>query len=257
MWSLLLLAATPVAYEFPPDSRSVYEVRVRFDGYLPILGGQEAAVDLEMEVTVEGLSVDEEGRPRAASSIEQFRLSLDGARMPMGADSIRHFFPRTTVALSPQGRVLATDAPDVELPVRLPGLDAKRFPDITYLPIEFPAGGVEEGVPFRFRKSFGGSEVEYTVTPTKVGTETIDLAIRLEQDVEQHEDVAGRIVEAERAAFRVRQKLTGSGTATFDRSIGQVRSVHVETAQTSRVTALADNREFDRKLKTTLSTKRK
>ena len=38
-----------------------------------------------------------------------------------------------------------SDAPNVKLPVRLPGLDVKRFPDITYVPIQFPDRELKTG----------------------------------------------------------------------------------------------------------------
>src|SRR5688500_14619030 len=134
---LVLVATTPIAYGLGPGIKANYDVNVTFDGFIPLFGGQQAKVEVNMAVDVRGLAEDDQKRPRASSEITEFAVLFNGSKLPLTVQSVQEFFPKTTVSLSPQGKILKTDAPDVSLPVRLPGLDAKRFPDITYLPIEF------------------------------------------------------------------------------------------------------------------------
>jgi hypothetical protein len=127
--SLLALATiTPVAYRFPLDRPLQYDVQVVFEGYIPLLGGQEGKVEVNLGVKVQGLAPDSDAKPRAASELNAFKILFNGADLTaIGLDSAKAYFPKTTVSLTPEGRVLKTDAPDVEIPVRLPGLDVKRF----------------------------------------------------------------------------------------------------------------------------------
>src|SRR5438105_4052167 len=119
---LALLAAVPMRFGFAPGVRADYSVKVRFEGYLPMLGGQSAKIDIAMVAGVSGEAPDAEGHLQVASEVKKFTLSLNDAEMPFGPKSVSAFFPRNTVSLSPEGHVFRTDATDRPMPVRLPGL---------------------------------------------------------------------------------------------------------------------------------------
>lgn len=249
----LLAFATLVSYRFAPDTHAIYDVNVDFDGYLPIIGGKEGKVGIVMAVKVDGQTPDEASNPRMASEIQSFRMALNNTLMPFSTKNITDFFPRTTISVSPQGKQLKTDAPDRKLPVRLPGLDVKRFPDITYLPLEFPADGIEEGKAYHFKKPFGDADVEYEVTPTAINDDTVTLKIHLSQSYISYEDAAHNPVEAKEAAIQVSTDVAGDGTATFDRRLGLIRETKITADATGHATDLSTKAQSDRKLKTTLS----
>jgi hypothetical protein len=253
MLALLAAATLPLTYAFPPAPKTLYDVRVVFEGYIPILGGQEGKVEVTMRVAAKGESPDADANPRASSEIETFKLIFNGGELPLGLESVRAFFPKTTISLSPQGKVLKTDAPDTKLPVKLPGLDVKRFPDITYLPIQFPEEGVEVGKAFSYRKTFGDSEVLYRVTPKAIDDKTVTLEITLEQSYEVWEDEGKNVVEKEADAIaRVATQLTGKGNATFDRVRKIVSALKIVATADSVVRDVKTGEKSKRKLDTTL-----
>lgn len=253
---LVLAALTPIAYNFPLGAKRAYELQATFDGYVPFLGGRQAIVQVNMGIEVQGLTLDDRKRTRVASELTAVKLLYNGAPMPMDLNNVRTYFPRTTISMSPQGKVLKTDAPDVELPVRLPGLDAKRFPDISYLPIEFPEEGIEQGVEWTFKKNLGGTLATYSVKPVKVGDDRVDLEIRIEQTYQTLEDKNHNPIAAEKdAALVVATVLSGKGTAIFDRKLGAITLFAGDTEADSTVTDKATQKKSQRKLHTTLRVK--
>lgn len=259
MLSLLLSSLlVPISYGFTPGVKATYDVEVIFNGYIPIFGGQEGKVEVSMSVDVEGLAPDAEKRARAASEIKAFGVVFNGSKLPLGLDAVQSFFPRTTVSLSAEGKVLKTDAPDLSLPVRLPGLDVKRFPDITYLPIEFPSEGIEEGKAFTFKKQFGDSNALYTVTPISIKEDSVELDVKMAQTYTVLEDAGLNVVKDEKEAVsRVSTELSGAGKVVFDRKRGMAGSILIDTTAVSKVTTIKTKETTERKLATTLKVKLK
>lgn len=247
-----LLVLAPIAYGFAPEMKLTYDVKVGFEGFIPVLGGQEGKVDVLMGVAVDGLS-PEGAHQRAASEIKKFKLSFNGAELPLTVDSIKDFFPRTTIQFTPGGRITKTDAPDLKLPVRLPGLDAKRFPDITYLPIEFPEGDVRAGSEWEFKKSFGDSDVVYKCTAAKVTDEAVEVEMTMNQTYTVFENEAKEVVvDRKDAVNSVATTMTGSGRAVFDRKRGLVKVFSANGNSVSTVTDLKTKAESRRTLKMAL-----
>ncbi|MCB8932212.1 MAG: hypothetical protein M9921_14295 [Fimbriimonadaceae bacterium] len=250
---LCACALGPVQYRFTPATQHVYDVQVVFDGFIPLLGGQEGLVDLTMSVAVDGLAPDSEGRPRAASEIKAFKLVYNGAALPLTVDNVTPFFPKTTVSMTPGGKVVVTDAPDVQLPVRLPGLHVKRFPDITYLTVEFPDSEPEVGVSWTYTKAFGDSNVETTITPRKIDESVVEMDVAVDQTYTVLEDEGTNVVESEKdAVASVTTHVAGKGRAVFDRTLGAMRSFEVVATATSEVRDLKSGVKTERALKTTL-----
>jgi hypothetical protein len=254
MITLALALLTPVAYNFPVGTTVPYDVQVRFDGFLPLFGGQEGKVDVQMTVEATGQVPDTDKNPQVTSELKTLELLFNGAKFPLGAENARGYFPKTTISMSPTGKILKTDAPDIRMMFRLPGLDVKRFPDITYLPIEFPAEGVEEGKTFEYRKPFGDSDVTYRVTPSSITPERITLKITVAQDYKTLEDVRLQIVDEEKGAeFSVSTHLAGDGTAVFDRNRGLVSEVEIKAEAVSEATNLKTGKLSQRRLATYLN----
>lgn len=250
--ALAAAALIPIAYSFPAGSSNDYFVRVGFDGFLPLMGGREGKVQVDMTVSVQGLT-QPSGAPKASSDITAFKLLFNGSEFPMALEGVKSYFPKTTIGLTPEGHVTSTDAPDTPLPVRLPGLDAKRFPDVTYVPIEFPVGGIEEGKSWTYKKPFGESEVTYTITPLHIDEKTVDLKVDLTQHYDTLEDSALAVVtDAAQASSQVSTDVAGHGTAVFDREKGLVRTLDLKADATSEVTDLKSKAKSTRKLSTSV-----
>jgi len=249
----LLLLSTLVQYGFSPATMAAYDVTVAFEGYLPIIGGKEGKVDLEMSVLVEGQPADADGAAQVASEIRTFKMSLNKVLMPFTEKNVADFFPRTTISVSPFGKQLKTNAPDKVLPVRLPGLDVKRFPAITYLPIEFPSEGIEIGQPYHFKKAFGDTDVDYEVTPVSISDDEVGLKVHLSQTYVSFEDAVHNPVKEDKAAIRISTDVTGDGTATFDRRVGLIKDTKLVADAVGKAVDVKTNESTDRHLKTTLT----
>lgn len=248
--SALVLAPS---YSFAPGSKLAYDVDVAFDGYIPVLGGQQGNVKVSLGVEVQGVAPEGEAPVSTESTLDGFKLVFNGAELPFTLENVQSYFPKNRIQLTKTGKVLKTDAPDVQLPVRLPGLYAKRFPDITFVPVEFPESGVEIGRPFSFRKSFGDSQVEYTMTPKAEKDGVLELDVAMKQSYEVLEDESVTVVEKEEdAVARVKTDVKGTGRILFDLQKGHVRSVDVTANADSKVTELKSGKTSDRKLKTVL-----
>jgi hypothetical protein len=248
----LLLA--PLQYGFEPGSKLEYDSKVEFEGFIPILGGNEGTVVVEMAVKVDGLEAKKEGTVRAANEITRFKIAFNGATLPLDAASVQSYFPRTTISLTPAGKIVESDAPNVSLPVRLPGLDVKRFPDITYVPIEFPAEAPKDGETWTFTKKFGESDIGYKckLAGSKGDAKIIEVAIL--QEYEVLENAALEVVSEEKdAERRVRTVLTGNGIVLFDAKRGAVLKAEMVNDAVSHVTKLSDGSKSERKLRTKFS----
>lgn len=249
----MTFALIALAYTFAPGQIVGFDVEATFSGYLPVLGGRTGTVQVKMGVEAQGLPPDDKGLRQMTSEIKSAEITMNGALMPLGLANIQTYFPKTTIGMTPEGKVLKTDAPDITMPFRLPGLDVQRFPDISYLPIQFPVEGVEQDKPFSFKKAFGDSDVTYVVTPTKIDDASVQMAIKLTQQYVTFESAKKQVVEEKEAAAKVVTDLDGSGTATFDRKRGFVSRLKIDAEAVSKVTNLQTKEQTERRLKTGLA----
>jgi hypothetical protein len=258
----LLAAATLVklAYSFPVEVKRVYDVKTVFEGYIPILGGHEGKIEVNLVVTAQGLKPAADGAAQVLSTLDDIKVIYNGAPLPfVTLDNAKEYFPPTTISMSPFGATIKTNAPDVQAPVKLPGLDVKRFPDITYLPLQLPEGEAAEGKAYTFKRTFGDSDITYTVTPTKIGDETVEMTVAVSQTYEVLEDEGKEVVKSEKdAVARVRTDMSGTGTATFDRKLGVFKIVNVTANADSAVVDIETKKlSSTRKVKSTLTIKLK
>ncbi len=258
MTALALLAVlAPTTYGFGPGTRLEYDVKVVFEGFLPVLGGNEGVVDVTMGVLVTGAEKKAETL-QAASEITAFDLVFNGAKLPLTVENVTQFFPKTTIELTPAGRIVATDAPDRQLPVRLPGLDVKRFPDITYVPLELPEEPLETGNSWTFERDFGGQPLRYECNVMLSTDETAKVAVRVAQSYTVLENDAYEVVADRASAAReVVTTLAGTGVVTFDLKRGAARSVQMTNTATGAVTDLTSGEKSQRKLVTKLEVRLK
>ncbi|MCW5936314.1 MAG: hypothetical protein KIT11_03285 [Fimbriimonadaceae bacterium] len=248
---LAAVALAPFAYSFGPNTKVDYDVNVQFEGFLPVLGGNEGVVDVKMGVKVTGAKA-EPGMLKAASEITSFDLTFNGSKLPLTLSNVTDYFPKTNVGLTPQGKILSNDAPDRKLPVRLPGLDVKRFPDITYIPLEFPTEGFEVGESWTFVRTFGDSPLTYTCTPVALTDNGAEIKVEVKQEYTVLENEALEVVvNREDAVSEVTTKMTGSGTVVLDLANGVARSAEMRNTAVSTAKNLSSGENKERKLVTT------
>ena len=251
------LLVVPLQYGFEPGFQVKYDSEIQFEGFIPIFGGQEdASVVVSMVVNVEGLQPENGAPLRAASEIIGFKVMFGPAALPFDATDVQDYFPRTTIGLTPDGKIVKSDAPDVSFPVRLPGLDVKRFPDITYVPIQFPTDGATVGQEWSFKKPFGESDMLYSCRLMKVTDGIAKIAVQIEQEYEVLENAALEVVKDEAdAERRVKTTIGGAGVVYFDTRAGMVQEVLMVNEATSVATSLIDGEVTERVLMTTFSLK--
>jgi hypothetical protein len=250
--ALLGLALMSAAYKFEPATSHQFQVDVTFDGFLPVLGGNEGVVDAKMGLAVSGLS-PKESNLRATSELNSFELSFNKAKLPFDLSSAEEYFPKTTISLTPAGKIVENNAPDKQLMVRLPGLDVKRFPDITYAPLEFPETGIETGTTWNFTKKFDGADVFYTCTVKNMTDTQAEVSVSVKQTFDSMENEALEIVKSESDAVnRVKTDMTGTGVVLFNLEKGIPNKVVMTNDSASTVTPIKGGASTVRKLKTTL-----
>jgi hypothetical protein len=249
-------AAVKLAFSFPVDVKRTYDVNTVFEGYIPILGGQQGKVEVNLVVGAKGLKPAADGSAQVMSTLEDLKLLFNGAPLPLGLDNAKDYFPPTTISMTPFGATLKTNAPDKDLPVKLPGLDIKRFPDITYLPLQLPEDDAEVGKSYTFKRGFGESDVTYTVTPTKISDDTVEMSVSLTQKYVVTEGENKEITKDPKDAFaKVATDVAGKGTAIFDRQQGVFREVNIAADANSVATEIESKKATERKLHTTLTIK--
>lgn len=246
-------------YQFTPATKLDYDVNVVFNGFLPLLGGNEGVADVKFGVLVNGLE-PKEGNLRSTIELTAFELSFNGGKIPMlDVESARAYFPKSEILSTSQGKVLKNSAPELKLPVRLPGLDVRRFPDITYLPVEFDAKGLTVGDKWSFDRMFGDSPMHYDCEAVRsLSPDLIEVAVKVSQDYEVLEDETLEVVpEIKGASSRVKTTLRGTGKVLFDSKRGAAVMVDMKNSSSSKVTDIKSGKESTRKLDSTLSVKLK
>ncbi|MBV6457637.1 MAG: hypothetical protein HONBIEJF_00753 [Fimbriimonadaceae bacterium] len=245
---LALALVSTLQYGFAPGLAKTYTMKAEFTGFLPILGGNEGKVVVDIGFRLQGNST-KEGNLSATSDINRFKIVFNEATLPLTTENVKEFFPKTTIVVSPQGKLISTDAPNVSLPVRLPGLDVKRFPDISYLSIEFPAKELGEGDTWTFSKPFGDTDVVFDCRLTGLTESEAKIDLKLSQEYEILEDVDKQVVKEEKDAFaRVKTTMKGAGKAVFDRKLGLISIFEAKADAVSDVTEIKSGKVSKRSL---------
>jgi len=253
---LLALALVPVGYGFVPGAKCNYDVEFAFDGFIPVLGGMEGKASAKMGIEVVGLSPDKNAAQKASYELKTFALFVGEDEFPYSIDKIKPFFPKSNVWFNETGKVQKTDAPKLEIPVRLPGIDPKRFADISFLPVEFPSTNIDEGQKWTYQRAFGDSNVAYEVSVKSVSETVIELNLGLKQTYSVLEDEGKNVVKDQKDAIAsVQTTVTGTGIAVYDRQKRLFASVVINADSVSNAVDLKTKEKTERKLKTTTKVK--
>lgn len=238
------------AYGFNDKTQLRYDVNVQFEGFLPLMGGNEGKVEVKMGVDVSGQKPESETL-RASHEIKEFEVSFNGAKLPLSVSNVEEYFPKTSIEFSTAGKILKTNAPDKKLPVRLPGLDVKHFPDITYIPIELPVGVIDSQQSWTFERNFGGAPMSYSCKVQSIEKNLVMIEVKLEQKYVVLENSSVEIVTSkDDAVNEVSTTLNGEGNIVFDTDSGTVKSATMKNVATSDVRPLPSGEMKHRKLTT-------
>lgn len=228
------------AFGFAPNTVHRFDVDVQFKGFLPLFGGREGEARVKILARAAGVDAKEKGNFAVESEIEEFSVEMNGNELPFTKDNVQSYFPKAVAEFKTNGEMVRNEAPKVGMPVRLPGLDSQRFPEVSYLPIQLPSDDVEEGKSYRFDKSFGGAPVKYVAKVEALTEETIKISFKLNQEFDSFENGFGNPVPTEKDASRkVSTILSGEGTGEFSRK--------ARVFQTFTVTAVSRSKVFDLK----------
>ncbi|MGE0002093.1 MAG: hypothetical protein AB7F50_02640 [Fimbriimonadaceae bacterium] len=245
-----LAALWTTAYSFSPGVAHTYDVKVTFDGFLPVLGGNEGKAEIKMGVKVEGAQAPA-GRTAATNEITAFEISFNGAKLPLTVDNVTDYFPRSHLVIEPTGKLVSNDAPDKKLPVRLPGLDVRRLPDITYVPIEFSTTATALEDAWKFQRDFGGTPMDYQCIAVGEEDGLVKVKVEVRQEYTVLENDSLEVVTERSSAVReVTTVLEGKGFVLFDQELGMARKAVMSNLATSRAKDLKDGTVGVRKLKT-------
>ncbi len=254
-----IAAGTIFSYHLPTEP-TFYEIKVLFDGYLPVLGGIETKAEAQMGLSVRAKGNDSEGNPQAFSSLKEFKVTLldkttgKMSPLPVALANAKSFFPDTTISHKASGKILKTDAPDVQFPFRLPGLHAKHFPDISYMLIEFPEIAVEQDKPWSYKRNFGGSEVPFEATYRGKESAGEKFELSVSQNYSTWEDENGNALsKSEGAAARISTTVKGHGFVWFEGASGKVARGELTATADSSVKSLTGEPDKSRTLKTSVS----
>jgi len=260
--SLFLVFASSFAYRIP-EIPIEYGVKIVFDGYLPILGGIENKIKVELGMEVKPLESKEE-QLQLQYSLKTFDLALrDGesdnfVSMNFPFEDVKEYFPDSKVVYTKEGRILKTTAPDADMPVRLPGLHSQHLPDVTFLLLEFPKKEIEKGEKWSYTRRFGDSDVCYEVTYRGKEEKGERFDIDLSQNYDTLEDLNHNPVSSgEKAEFSVKTTVKGGGIVYFSEPSGVISYAEIRAEAISSVESLKGVPEKSRKLVTSFVLERK
>ena len=252
----LTAPVAPFVYTLPPQRMVTYSVSLKLKGYLPIFGGQEGSAEADIVLGLQGQAADADGSGRLSYELKDLQVLFNEAKFPLSLDTAKPFFPKTTISFSPQGKVLKTDAPDVKLPVRLPGLDVKKFPEVTFMSVELPPDGITAGKTWTYKKPLGDSVVNVEAKAVSVQDSKVDVEFTVKQAFDTMEDAGKGIpTNPKDAVSNVHTEMTGTGTASLDPALGLLKISHLEADAVSTVTEIATKAVTTRKLHTSVDVK--
>lgn len=262
--SLLLLVYSSTTFSYSlPTSPVDYVFRVSFDGYLPVLGGVEAQIQVELDLRVSGAGVDGDDQ-KATTQMTGFRLSMLDPEtgkyeaLPLSLDNAKEYFPDSVVSFTPFGVVKGTNAPDRQLPIKLPGLHTQHLPEITFLLVEFPASGLEKASTHRYTRKLGDSSIacELTYRGRDEFGESFD--IKMTQELLSLEDgYRNPVSEESQAVATVKTVATAKGKVWFSGTKGLIVKSEVIGEAVSEVKYIKGDPSKTRRLVTKYQMERK
>lgn len=243
-----------VSYDFPVGVEAKFNVKVQFDGYVPLFGGKTGKVDIDMIVKTVGVESKKADLQSVDSEITELKGTAFGMILPVNKNNIGQFYPKAVASFESTGAVKSTTAEHKEMPVKLPGLDSQRLPEISYVPLVLNHTATAKGEGYEFTRTFNGAPMTYKISPgTGDGEGRVSFKIEVSQDSSGFEDSYGNPIEASGAKSKLKTILTGKGTATFDMTKRMFDKVVVTTTADTDVTVIKTGKTTKRSLKTTLT----
>jgi hypothetical protein len=253
---MIAILAAGLAYALPVGVCHTYDLEIVLDGHAPLLGRPTNRIELQLEMKVTGTKAPDAGSLAATVELTAMKSRLNGVSLPFTIEDVRASLPTTNIVFSSLGKVLKNDAPDVVLPVHLPGVDPKRLPDVSFLPVEFPASPVEVGQSWEFVRRFGGADVRYSATATELGPNRAVFDAKVSQNEITFEDANGELVKEEsQASFKVETVLQGTGKVVFDVKRGLATSFEANLSAVGKAAPVGGGAPKERRLKTTIRAK--
>jgi hypothetical protein len=201
-----VLAAIAFSYA-TLDHPVVYSIRVNLAGALPLMSGDDKRAEVSMSFRTQASG---SGAKRGIKfQLATFSLGLHDSGtnsfqpLPVDLGAAREYFPETTVESSALGELGNVTPKAKRSPFRLPGIDTESLPALTFLALQFPEGGIEQGKPWSYTRQLLGDKTNYTATyngSEKAG-ERFDLKLIQEGEV---------------------AKVEGQGSVWFDAPVGKI-----------------------------------
>ena len=243
-----------VSYDFPAGTETKFNVKVHFDGYVPLFGGKNGKVDVDMIVKVVGVESKKPELQSVDSEIIGLKGTAFGMILPVNKNNIGGFYPKAVASFEPTGVVKSNTAEHKEMPVKLPGLDSQRLPEISYVPLILNNAATANGDGYEFTRTFNGAVTKYKISPGKSDDEgRVVFQIEVNQESAGFEDAYGNPAEESAAKSKLKTLMTGKGSATFDLTKHMFDKVVVETVGDTDVTVIKTGKTSKRSLKTTLT----
>lgn len=188
---------------------------------------------------------------KVETDLTDLKITPDGTLLPFGRDQVAKYFPNF-VRITPQGNVWQNNPSKLDLPIELLGLSLDQIAEATFLPVEFPERYVQRGRVFGFTRKFGPGDVTYTVVPTLVHLDQVNMDLRMIQSYSTLEDEAHNVPKNERDAVdEVKTDVVGTGKIVFDPKLGLIRTSHIEIDAKGMVQNFKTGKISYRDLKTT------
>ncbi|MBS1706035.1 MAG: hypothetical protein JST40_09185 [Armatimonadetes bacterium] len=254
-----VLIAAFLVYGGSGPAHSTYQLQGTFNGFLPILGGNEGKAAIDVTVKVDSEQPEKDGTLRFTHELKEAKILFNDEPLPLGLDAFQSYFPKTTVVVNKLGVTLSTTAPDIEVPVKLPGLDIKRFADIVYLPVSFPEKRVSAGDSWTFSRKFGAGDVTYTCVLNRLSDGDAEIGLKVRQIYKNLEDETLEIVadkDRESAWAETSTVVEGAGTANLDRRMGLFTQFELKMKSVTDVVVIKTKERSQRKLDIELKSKR-
>lgn len=250
-----MIPTLALAYAYVVGNPQQFSVKVDFEGFVPIFGGKEGKASARF--TVKATPKEAQGDNTVIESqVTEFAAEAFGATLPLNGNNISQYFPTATALVSPLGEILRNDAPKIPMPVKVPGLDSQRLPEISYLPIQLPKGDPKIGEKYEYERQFGGIPVKYTVKFKGSEADKAQFDITLYQAIDSFEDIYNNPSDEKGARYKLTGVMVGAGTATFNIKAHQFEVVKVTTVTDTKVVNVKTKKSSDRKLKTVLEINR-
>lgn len=218
------------------------------NGFLPVMGGNEGKAEVKLGLTVVG-KPPVAGIPVANYELNAAEVKFNDAKIPLTLKNFTDFFPPTDLHVSPYGDIVKNTAPDKKIPVRLPGLDAKRLADVTFIPVQFAQVGLRAGAKWGYVKTFGDAPMTYDCVLEEISGDQFKVRVQVKQSFEYLENESYEPVEKQADAIRkVTTSMEGGGVMIFSVKDGAVVSMEMENRTTTDATDLQSNEKTSRKV---------